>query len=1158
MKREIIDGNTAAAKASYKLSEMSFIYPITPSSPMAEFCDEMASHGEKNIFGNILDITEMQSEGGAIGALHGAALSGSVSTTFTSSQGLLLMLPNMYKIAGEMLPCVINVASRSLASHSLNIFCDHSDIMSARQTGFAMLGSSNPQEAYDFAVASFLASMRSRIPFLHFFDGFRTSHQISSVNTFDDEELKKIYPYDALKEFKSRAISPNNPKQYGTNESQDIFFQGREKSNLAYQKLPEILEQTFENIKNLGGKEHHIMEYFGSQNAKYVIVSMASSCDTIKEFLQYTNDNEIGLLKINLYRPFDTKKFIKLLPHSTQKIAVLDRTKEQGSLGEPLYLDISSAVHESERDIKVIGGRYGLGGKEFSPNMVKAVFDNLKCENSKNHFSIGINDDVTNTSLDFDTEYQIANNSKNFLFYGIGSDGTVNSAKNITKILGNQKKYVQAYFMYDSKKSGGLTRSFISISDNEINRPYLSNSNDIVVCNNSSFLNRYNVSKQVKNNGILIINSKYKTKKEINDFVLDDIKRDLSKKDIALYSIDANKIAKENNLQGKISSIMQMAFFYILNDIDYSMAKKNTIEGIKNSLSKKGEDVINQNINSINDIESQIFKIDIDKNWESLPITKASNLGIRYFDDYVRPILDLNGDELPVSKVNLYGENQTGTSQFEKRNVSNFVPKWFSEKCIQCGRCTFVCPHSVLRAKLLNEESIKNAPKTFESKKAMLDNNLNFHIEVSPADCISCGLCERICPTNAIKLVEKDTTFDSEKQNFEFSKKLESAIPNIPLSQLKTQFMKPYFEFSGACAGCGETPYIKLLTQLFGKELIIANATGCSSIYGGSAPTCPYTKDKDGFGPAWANSLFEDNAEFGLGIQKSQITKRNNFRNYIEQNINDFNENLKEILSRWLDNFENFEICQNIYLKLKNYDLSNQYNNQNTNFMFENLDLITPKTVWLVGGDGWAYDIDFGGLDHIFASGENINILVLDTELYSNTGGQKSKATPRGAVAKFASSGKKTSKKNLVLSALQYKDVYVAEVCLGANMNQTVNAFVEAQKFNGVSLIVAYAPCINHGIDMSKTMEQEIDAVKCGYWHLFRYDPSLIEFGKNPMQIDSPKPTGDFENHLMKERRFANYFEKNNDKSLIEIAKKDKDDFYNTLLAIKNMFNEKS
>lgn len=1158
MKREIIDANTAVAKASYKLSEISFIYPITPSSTMAEVCDEMATQGEKNIFGNIVDITEMQSEGGVAGALHGSALSGAISTTFTSSQGLLLMLPNMYKIAGEMLPVVINVASRSLATHSLNIFCDHSDVMSARQTGFAMLSSSNPQESYDFAVASFLTSMKTRIPFLHFFDGFRTSHQISTINTFDDDELKKIYPYEKLQEYKARSLSPNDPKQYGTNESPDIFFQGREKSNLAYNTLSVELEKTFKDIASVGGKGHHIMEYYGSQNAKYVVCVMASGADTIREYLEHVKDEEIGLVKINLYRPFDAEYFLKLLPKTTQKIAVLDRTKEQGSFGEPIYLDISAVIHESKRDVEVFGGRFGLGGKEFNPAMAKSVYENLKSTNTKNHFTIGIDDDMTNSSLNYDKTYQIENDSKEILILGMGSDGSVSSAKNLTKLFG-ESNFVSGYSMYDSKKSGGLTRSYISISNQAINKPYLSTALDVVVVNNASYLSKFNVAQDLKRYGILIVNSKYKSTKDFADYVLDITKKTIAEKEIKVYSIDANKIAEQNDLKGKISGIMQMVLLKISNYIDYEIAKDKMLEIIRKTYTKKGLDIVEKNIKAIEQIDENISQIDIDKKWLNLT-EKVEIDDDKYIREYVRPILNLHGNDLPVSKVNLYGENILGTSATEKRNVATHLPKWDYEKCIQCGKCTFVCPHSALRAKLFDKEQQSKLNGKVDTKTYNLNKDYEFHLEVSPKDCLSCGLCEGVCPTKAISLIPKDEVFEKENKSYEITKDLQSFVPNLPTSPLKTQFMRPYFEFSGACAGCGETPYIKLLSQLFGSQLVIANATGCSSIYGGSAPTCPYTRDELGFGPAWANSLFEDNAEFGLGIQKSQKLKRENFKQFIENNLQKFDSELKSILEKWLENYNNDEICKDIYLKLKQKQSKYNYTQSQCieKYLIQNIDNITKKSVWLVGGDGWAYDIDFGGLDHVFASGENINILVLDTELYSNTGGQKSKASPMASAIKFASGGKKSGKKNLALSALQYKDVYVAEVCLGANNNQVIKAFLEAEEHDGVSIIIAYAPCINHGIDMSKNIQQQLDAVKCGYWHLFRYNPDLIKQNKNPLIIDSPKPTANFEEHLMRERRFANYYENTNDTTLFEKSKQEKDEFYEFLQNYQKLLEPKT
>ena len=1164
MKKEIIDANTAVAKASYKLSEISFIYPITPSTTMAEVCEEMANNGEKNIFGNVVDITEMQSEAGVAGAIHGSALSGSVSTTFTSSQGLLLMLPNMYKIASEMLPVVINVASRSLASHSLNIFCDHSDVMSARQTGFAMLASSNPQESYDFAVASFLTSVKTRIPFLHFFDGFRTSHQISTINTFEDEELKKIYPYEYLSQYKNRCLTPNNPKQFGTNEMGDIFFQGREKSNLNYKSLANELQKTFDEMASLGAKKHHIMEYIGDKNAKCVVCVMASGADTVIDYIKNTGDKEIGVVKINLYRPFDAEYFVNLLPKTTKKIAVLDRTKEQGSLGEPLYLDICTAVHEHKLNIDVFGGRYGLGGKEFNPAMCKSVFENLKSQSPKNHFTIGISDDVSHTSLEYDKHYTTQKDCKDYLIFGLGSDGSVSSAKNITKILGSiENNYVCGYSLYDSKKSGGLTRSYITVSKSEINKPYLSNSIDVIVVNNPSFLARYNVAKDLKQNGIVILNAPYISTQQFSDYVLNSTKKMLAKKNATIYCIDANTIAKDCGISGKISTIMQVALFIIAEKDNFDFCKKETISLIEKTYAKKGKDIVQSNIYAISNIENNLVKIELDKNWLNLQDETAIKTNNQHFDEYIKPVLDLNGDDLPVSKVNLYGENEIGTSKFEKRNVAEYLPNWNYEKCIQCGKCTFVCPHAVLRAKLLSNEQIENAPSTLKTKKSLLKKELNFCLEVSPEDCLACGLCKNVCPTDAIQLENKfklleqnKTLLEQEKQNFEFTKDLKSDVPNIPLSPLKTQFLKPYFEFSGACAGCGETPYIKLLTQLFGDRLIIANATGCSSIYGGTAPTCPYTKNELGMGTAWANSLFEDNAEFGLGIEKSIKNKRYNLKSYIENNFDKFDENLQKILQKWLKNYENNEICKEIYLNLKNNNVENL--NSFESYVYDNLDCLTTKSVWLVGGDGWAYDIDFGGLDHVFASGDNLNILVLDTELYSNTGGQKSKASPMGSAIKFASNGKKSGKKNLALSALQYKDVYVAEVCLGADMHQVVKAFDEAEKYNGVSIIIAYAPCINHGIDMSQNIQRQIDAVKCGYWHLFRYNPSLMLEGKNPLIIDSAKPTANFEEHLMKERRFASYYEKTHDTSLFKKSKAQKDEFYQFLQNYQKLLEPKN
>lgn len=1150
MKKLIIDGNEAVAKASYKLSENAFVYPITPSTAMAENFEKWSANGEQNIFGQKVEVTEMQSEAGVAGALHGSALSGSLTTTFTSSQGLLLMIPNMYKIAGEMLPTVINVASRSVASHALNIFCDHSDVMSVRETGFCMLASSNPQEAYDFAIASHLTSLKTKLPFLHFFDGFRTSHQISAVNVFDDEELKAICPHKDLKEFKQNALSPNNPYQYGTSENADIFFQGRESTNAFYKNLPQELEKTFQEIAKLGGDTHHIMEYYGSKNAKYVVVLMASAFDTIKNYIDFCDDDEIGAVKINLYRPFDKEFFVNLLPKSTQKIAVLDRTKEQGSAGEPLYLDICASLVEFDKNIKVIGGRYGLGGKEFAPKHAKAVFDNLKNENSKNHFTVGIFDDITNTSLSV-TDFQIDDNCFDALLCGLGSDGTVSASKNIAKIVGNNSdQNVQAYFMYDSKKSGGLTRSYISISKQKVQKPYVQTQNDIILINNLCFLNKYNFAKQLKQNGIFVINSPFESTQELDQFLSNDNKIALLQKNAKIYSIDANKIAKQFDLDGKISMIMQTAFFEISNVIDNQIAKQKTIESLEKLFEKNGKNVIKNNKNAINFVKKSIKLINIDQNWLNLANDKKLSNSNKFIDEYVSPILSLEGDNLPVSKVNLCGKNQVGTTSFEKRNLANVLPKWNPEKCIECGKCSFVCPHAVIRSKLIKKELLADAPKEILTKDCKFASDCLFSMQISPQDCTGCTLCSRACPTKAIEMVEKNQVFEQEMQSFEYLNKLENIVPSLPNSVIKTQFLKPYFEYCGACAGCGETPYIRLLTQLFGKDLIIANATGCSSIYGGSAPTCPYTKDKNGQGVAWANSLFEDNAEFGFGILKSKNQQREQYRQKISENISKFDENLQKVLQKWLNNFENYEICNQIYFDL--LSKQKQFESINNKWVFEEIDNITKKSVWLVGGDGWAYDIDFGGIDHIMSTGENVKILILDTEVYSNTGGQASKSTPKNAVTSLSTNGKKTAKKRLAFDAIAHKNVYVAQVCLGADNQQTLNAFVEAQNFDGPSVIIAYAPCINHGIDMQNNIQNQQMAVESGYWSLFRYNPDNKKIGKNPMQIDSRISTKSID-YMLSQRRFANFADKNS-ASLLQNTQQDNFEFYLELEKIKKLF----
>ena len=1147
MKKQIIDGNTAVALASYKLSDLNFIYPITPSSTMAEVCEELSHKGEKNIFGNVVEVNQMQSEAGSIGAVHGASLSGSLTSTYTSSQGLLLMLPNMYKIAGEMLPATIHVASRSVASHALNIFCDHSDVMSTRQTGWAMICSSDVQEAHDFAVASHIASIKSQLPFLHFFDGFRTSHEITDCWTFEDNELKSIYPFESLKHFKQNAFSSNKPFQVGTNESPDVFFQGREYSNNIYKNLPSVLQDTFDQMSKISGRKYEPFEYFGSPTAKYVIVIMGSGYHAVKNYIKLANNSDFGVLKVNLYRPFATSSFLKKLPKSAQKIAVLDRTKEQGSVGEPLYLDICSAVLESDIKAKVFGGRYGLGGKEFNLNMVEAVFENLQIINSKNHFTVGIIDDLSDTSLKC-KNVDMCENGFNSIFWGFGSDGTVSSTKNITKIVGeNSELNVQSYSLFDSKKAGGVTRSHLRFDKQSINKPYLIDKADIIVCNNASFLFKYEIVKKIKQNGILLLNSKYTTTNDLSEFLPNNLLIQFAQKQIDIYSIDANKLAQDCDIKNKISAIMQTAYFKVTNQINYNIAKQKTIDTLKTTLAKKGTDIINKNINAIERVNDLLIKIPYDPSWLKLKEQ------VKEQTDFINSVLSLQGDCLPVSAVNPFGKTQTGTSKLEKRNISDKIPCWKSENCIECGKCSMVCPHSVIRSKILTDNQLQNAPKTLQNKTCNFDRENKFVLEISLLDCTGCGLCETVCPAKqkAIVLTPKQDVLQSEIDNYNFTKDIQSKIPNLPLSTASAQFMSPYFEFSGACAGCGETPYIRLLTQLFGNRLLLANATGCSSIYGASSPTCPYTKDQNGQGPAWANSLFEDNAEFGYGISKSNNLKRQNLKEYINLNLNSFNNNLKEILNNWLQNFDNAKICNDIYLNLKQN--KEKYFDTKSQYVLNNLDSINKKSTWIIGGDGWAYDIGFGGLDHILNSGENLNILVLDTELYSNTGGQTSKSSRTNSVQKFASGGKKTGKKQLALMAMTYPDVYVAQVCIGADSNQTIKAFTEAENHKGVSLIIAYCPCINHGLKHN-AVDTQINAVKCGYWHLFRYNPNLKYQNKNALIIDSAKPNSKLSEHLLTERRYVNYFENNtNSQQELEKLQQEQDNFYNLLVKLSKL-----
>ena len=1107
--KKMTDGNSAVANIAYYLSECAFIYPITPSTTMAEACEDKASLNEKNFLNNPLKIVEMQSEGGVAGALHGACLTGALTTTFTCSQGLLLMIPNMYKIAGELLPTVFHVSSRALSTHALNIFNDHSDVMATRQTGFAFLCSNNAQECQDFALASHITTIKSKVPFLHFFDGFRTSHEIEKIELIDKEDINKIIPYNEIKEFKDNSMKVTNPKQFGTAQNPDVYFQNREACNTFYNNLPKILTQTFNDIYSITNRKYEIFEYVGNKNAENVFICLGSSAEVIEEYIKNSNAN-LGLIKIRLFRPFDVKYFISKLPSSVKNIVVLDKTKESGSVGEPLYLDVVSALCEENIKAKVYGGRYGLGGKDFNVDMVHSIYTALIGNKIKNHFTIGINDDLTNTSLPI-TPYKFADNNYCCKFYGLGSDGTVSANKNSVKIIGNNSNlFAQAYFEYDSKKSGSLTTSHLRFSQNKILSHYLIKECDFIAIHNNKFLEKYDLLKDIKPNGKVLINI---DENEINNLP-NDIKYQLKQKNVQLYTINASKIADICNLNEKINTIMQTAFFKITDIINFDIAKNEIIESIKQTYKKFGEDVINNNIKAVEEAENNIKKIDLSLINANNLTNKQTNLSV------IEQILLKNGDNVRVSQLSYNGSTDTNTSNIEKRNISNSLPLWIPEKCIQCGNCSMVCPHAVIRPILVNKNEIDNNKTKLAN--AIGVKNAKFVLQISPKDCTGCKNCVNACPVKekALKMVDsKDylTTLDNEYNYTQTLTKLDNPFNENSIKGC--QFNLPYFEFSGACSGCGETPYIKLLTQLFGNRMVIANATGCSSIYSGSNPTCPYSKDSFGMGPTWASSLFEDNAEFGYGMKISLINQKLTFVKQLQDKLNDFkNEELKDLLTNWLNNYNDAKMSIEIYKSIKEL-ISNNINEDTNlvNFIKDNYNNLIKKCVWIIGGDGWAYDIGFGGLDQVVSSGENVNILILDTEVYSNTGGQTSKSTPLGATTKFDKLGKTTNKKNLAQMLMTYKNVYVAQVAMGADKLQLIKAFKEAESYNGPSVIIAYSTCINHGIKTGTSIQQMKSAVDSGYFHLFRYNPSATK----KFNLDSKEPTKDYIAHALTEKRYS-------------------------------------
>ncbi len=1130
MAKMTVDGNTAVSHIAYAFSDVAAIYPITPSSNMGEVADAWSAAGRKNIFGQNVRIAEMQSEAGAAGAVHGSLAAGALTTTFTASQGLLLMIPNMYKISGELLPAVFHVSARALAAHALSIFGDHSDVMACRQTGFAMLASGSVQEAEDLALVSHLATLKASVPFLHFFDGFRTSHEIQKIEAVDYEDIAKIVDWEKIDEFRARSLNPERPHQSGTAQNPDIYFQGREAANKYYNAVPEIVKEKMAQVKELTGREYHLFDYVGDPEATEVIVAMGSSCDVVDEAVNYLNKNgyKVGLIKVRLYRPFSVKDFVDAIPASCKTITALDRTKEHGAVGEPLYLDVISALAEAGRaNVKVLGGRYGLGSKEFTPTMVKAVYDNMK-EGFKNHFTVGIEDDVTFTSLKLGEQVDAAHDGTiQCMFYGLGSDGTVGANKNSIKIIGDHTDmYVQGYFSYDSKKSGGLTVSHLRFGEKPIQSPYLIDAADFVACHNQAYVTKYDMLSSLKPGKTFLLNCNW-SEEELAENLPASMKQQLAKKNIKFYISDATDLASKVGMGNRINTIMQAAFFKLANIIPYDLAEDYMKQYAKKTYGAKGDAIVKKNYDAIDIAISGLKEVKVPAEWANAtegavaPVIESTE----YFEKVAAPVLAQEGDKLPVSAFDPAGIVPTATSQYEKRGVAVNVPEWLIDNCIQCNNCSLVCPHAAIRPIYLTEETAANKPEGFETKDANGPEfkGMQYRIQVSTLDCVGCGNCADVCPSKEKSLVMKPlASQESQVANWEFAAK----TPEIPRpANVKTvknsQAIKPLFEFSGACPGCGETPYVKLVTQLFGDRMIIANATGCSSIYGGSAPTCPYTTNDKGHGPAWANSLFEDNAEFGFGMNLAMEQRREKLADIVKQLLEKADEEGKKLCQAWLDNKEEAEGSKVASNDLLEYCKKATDNKELCAEIVKNADILVKKSVWIIGGDGWAYDIGYGGLDHVLASGKDINVLVLDTEVYSNTGGQASKATPTGSIAKFAANGKGTKKKDLGLMAMSYGYVYVASVGMGANPAQLLKALSEAEAYKGPSLIIAYSPCINHGINMGLTQRETKRAVEAGYWPLYRFNPELADEGKNPFTLDSKEPTANYQDFIRGEIRYA-------------------------------------
>ena len=1134
-KMKTMDGNAAAAYISYAFTDVAAIYPITPSSPMAEDVDEMAAKGIKNLFGQKVRVIELQSEAGAAGAVHGSLQAGALTTTYTASQGLLLMIPNMYKIAGELLPGVFHVSARALAASSLNIFGDHQDVMAARQTGCAMLAESSVQQVMDLSAVAHLVAIKGKVPFINFFDGFRTSHEIQKIEVIDFDDLGKILDWDAVKAFRHNALNPDHPVIRGTAQNPDIYFQERESVNKYYDALPELVEEAMADLAKVTGREYHLFDYHGAKDAERIIISMGSICEAAIEAVDYLNANgeKTGVLTVHLYRPFSIEHFFKYLPKTVKKVAVLDRTKEPGALGDPLYLDVKAAYYTSEQRPVIVGGRYGLGGKDVTPDQVLAVYENLKADQPKSGFTIGIEDDVTFTSLpkyEKDVDMTPAG-TRACKFWGLGSDGTVGANKSAIKIIGDKTDmYAQAYFAYDSKKSGGITMSHLRFGKSPIKSPYLINKADFISCSQESYVTKYDLLAGLKKNGTFLLNTIW-TEDELAHNLPASMKRYIAKNNINFYIVNAVKIAQGLGLGGRFNMVMQSAFFKLADIIEIDTAVKYLKDAVVTSYGKKGQKIVDMNNGAIDKGLEAVVKVNIPADWaDAVDDNSVAAELPAFIRDIQNPMNRQEGESLPVSafKGMEDGTFPSGTAAYEKRGIAINVPEWQVDNCIQCNQCSYVCPHAVIRPVLMTADEAANAPGGMKSKAAVGVKDMQYAITISPSDCTGCGNCAQVCPAKEKALVMKPLATQIEKQA-QFDYATGTVVPKAnPLNKTTvkgSQFEQPLLEFSGACAGCGETPYAKLVTQLFGERMMIANATGCSSIWGASAPAIPYTTNHRGHGPAWANSLFEDNAEFGLGMFLGTRAVRETLAEDVEAAIEagGISEELKAAFADWIANFSEGAGTRDRADQLVSMLEAEKGSNALLNKIYENKDFFVKRSQWIFGGDGWAYDIGYGGLDHVLASGEDVNVLVFDTEVYSNTGGQSSKSTPAAAIAQFAATGKKTKKKDLGMMAMSYGYVYVAQIAMGADKNQTIKAIAEAEAYKGPSLIIAYSPCINHGLraGMGNSHLETKRAVECGYWDMYRYNPELVGTEKNPFALDSKEPTGDFQEFILGEVRYS-------------------------------------